>query len=111
MSAGTRADALRALAVRCRRDGRHDQAADAWQAIADDRRAPAVVRREALEALAIHFEHRTRDLDRARRFAQQSLAERVGLQTMEHGRHRLARLERKLGRVPVPDGTGALWLD
>ena len=34
MSPWTRADALRALAVRCRRDGRHDQAAEAWQAIA-----------------------------------------------------------------------------
>lgn len=107
----TRADALRALAVRCRRDGRHDEAAEAWHAISADRRAPAGIRREALEALAIHFEHRARDFDQARRFAQLSLAERVGLQTMEHGRHRLARLERKLGRVPAPDGTGALWLD
>ncbi len=109
--AWTRAEALRALAVRCRRDGRHEQAAEAWQGIALDRRAPAGIRREALEALAIHFEHRARDLDQARRFAQLSLAERVGLQTMEDGRHRVARLDRKLGRVPVPDGTGALWLD
>ena len=37
-AAGTRADALRALAVRCRRDGRHEHAAEAWQAIAGDRR-------------------------------------------------------------------------
>lgn len=110
-AAGTRADALRALAVRCRRDGRHEQAAEAWQAIAVDRRAPAGIRREALEALAIHFEHRARDLGQARRFAQLSLAERVGPQTMEHGRHRLARLDKKLGRVPAPDGTGALWRD
>ena len=107
----TRADALRALAVRCRRDGRHDDAAEAWQAIAGDRRAPAGIRREALEALAIHFEHRACDLGQARRFAQLSLAERVGTSTMTDGRHRLARLERKLGRVPAPDGTGALWLD
>ena len=107
----TRADALRALAVRCRRDGRHDDAAEAWQAIAGDRRAPAGIRREALEALAIHFEHRACDLGQARRFAQLSLAERVGTRTMTDGCHRLARLERKLGRVPAPDGTGALWLD
>ncbi len=108
-AAWTRADALRALAVRCRRDGRHDQAAEAWQAIAVDRRTPAGIRREALEALAIHFEHRARDLDQARRFAQLSLAERGGTQTLEHGRHRLARLEKKLGRVPGPNGTGSMW--
>jgi hypothetical protein len=107
--AWTRADALRALAVRCRRDGRHDQAAEAWQAIAIDRRAPAGIRREALEALAIHFEHRARDLDQARRFAQQSLAERVGTQMMQDGRHRLARLDKKLRRVPSPMGTGSMW--
>jgi len=107
--AWTRADALRALAVRCRRDGRHDRAAEAWQAIAGDHRAPAGIRREALEALAIHFEHRTRDLGQARRFAQLSLAERVGTQTMEHGRHRLARLEKKLERVPSPNRTGSMW--
>jgi uncharacterized protein YprB with RNaseH-like and TPR domain len=100
----TRADALRALAVRHRRGRRHDQAADAWQAIVDDRRAPAGIRREALEALAIHFEHRARDLGAARRFAQQSLAERVGTPSMAHGRHRLARLDRKLGRWEL--GTG-----
>ncbi|MBK5297895.1 MAG: ribonuclease H-like domain-containing protein [Vicinamibacteria bacterium] len=110
-AAWTRADALRALAVRCRRDGRHDQAAEAWEAIAVDRRTPAGIRREALEALAIHFEHRARDLDQARRFAQLSLVERGGTHTLEHGRHRLARLDKKLGRVPAPDGTGALWLD
>ena len=68
----TRADALRALAVRCRRDGRHDQAAEAWDAIAVDRRAPGGIRREALEALAIHFEHRARDLNQAHRFTQLS---------------------------------------
>ena len=96
--ASIRAEALRAIAIRCRREGRHDEAVDAWQAIADDRRAPAGIRRDALEALAIHFEHRTRDLALARRFAQLSLAERIGTRTMEDGRHRVARLQRKLGR-------------
>jgi uncharacterized protein YprB with RNaseH-like and TPR domain len=96
--ASIRAEALRAIAIRCRRDGRHDEAVDAWQAIADDRRAPAGIRRDALEALAIHFEHRARDLTVARRFAQLSLAERIGTRTMEDGRHRVARLQRKLSR-------------
>ena len=105
----TRADALRALAVRCRRDGRHDQAAEAWDAIAVDRRAPGGIRREALEALAIHFEHRARDLNQARRFAQLSLAERVGAQTLESGRHRLARLNRKMAGTPGADWAGSMW--
>ena len=52
--------------------------------------------RDALEALAIHYEHRQRDLDEARRFASLSLAERVGTSGMEAGRHRVARLDRKL---------------
>jgi hypothetical protein len=33
----------------------------------------------------------------------------VGTQTMEHGRHRLARLQKKLERVPNPAGTGYVW--
>jgi uncharacterized protein YprB with RNaseH-like and TPR domain len=94
---GTRAEALRALAIRFRRAGRHADAARAWQSVVDDRRAPAPIRREALEALAIHFEHRASDLNEARRFARLSLAERVGTRSMDDGRHRLARLDRKLG--------------
>ena len=100
-----RTEALRALALRHRREGRHDHAAEAWQAIADDRHVSPVVRREALEALAIHFEHRARDLDEARRFAERSLAERIGTLGMDRGRHRLARLDRKLaGRAVGPGG-------
>jgi uncharacterized protein YprB with RNaseH-like and TPR domain len=92
----TRAEALRLLAIRLRRGGRHVEAAEAWQAVVDDRRAPASARREALEALAIHYEHRARDLDEARRFARLSLAERVGTRSMDGGQHRLARIDRKL---------------
>lgn len=103
-----RADALRALALRCRRTGRYAEAADAWQTIAADRLAPPVIRREALDALAIHHEHRSRDLDEARRFAQLSLAERVGTRMMGACRHRLARLDRKLGRRPGRQEPG--WL-
>jgi uncharacterized protein YprB with RNaseH-like and TPR domain len=104
-AAWARNEALRALALRHRRDGRHDLAADAWQAIAGDRQVAPVLRREALEALAIHFEHRARDLDEARRFAERSLAERIGTLGMERGRHRLARLDRKLaGRAVGPGG-------
>ena len=99
-----RAEALRLLALHCRRSGRHHEAADAWQGIVRDRRAPAGARRAALEALAIHHEHRSKDLTAARRFAELSLAERVGTRWMDGGRYRLARLERKLTRPRPADG-------
>ena len=91
-----RAEALHALALRLRRQGRYDDAAVRWLALVKERRSSPAVRREALEALAIHYEHRQRDLDEARRFAALSLAERVGTSGMEAGRHRVARLDRKL---------------
>ena len=96
---------MRALAIGHRRAGRYESAAESWDRIASDRDAVPKVRREALEALAIHYEHRRRDLEEARRFAQRSLAERVGTLGMESGRHRLARLDRKLERrSPEPCG-------
>jgi uncharacterized protein YprB with RNaseH-like and TPR domain len=103
-AAWARTEALRALALRFRRDGQHERAVEAWQAIVDDRQVAPVLRREALEALAIHFEHRARDLDEARRFAERSLAERIGTLGMERGRHRLARLDRKLAGRAVGSG-------
>jgi uncharacterized protein len=95
-AAWVRVEALHALALRHRRDGKYDRAAEAWQSIACDRQTSPVLRREALEALAIHFEHRARDLMEARRFAELSLAERIGTLSMDRGRQRLARLDRKL---------------
>jgi hypothetical protein len=92
----SRVEALRALAIVRRREGMYDCAAAAWQEIVNERIVAPAVRREALEALAIHFEHRARDLDEARRFAELSLAERIGTLSMGAGRHRLARLDRKL---------------
>jgi tetratricopeptide (TPR) repeat protein len=91
-----RAEALHAMALRLRRQGRYDDAAVRWHALVGERRSSPAVRRDALEALAIHYEHRQRDLDEARRFASLSLAERVGTSGMEAGRHRVARLDRKL---------------
>ncbi len=106
-AAVVRTEAFRALALGHRRAGRFEAAAGAWDEIAADRYAVPKIRREALEALAIHYEHRTRDLAEARRFAQLSLAERVGTMGMDAGRHRLARLERKLERRgPEPCGPG-----
>jgi uncharacterized protein len=90
------AEALHALALRLRRQGRYDDAAARWHALVTERRSSPAVRREALEALAIHYEHRQRNLDEARRFAALSLAERVGTSGMLAGRHRVARLDRKI---------------
>jgi hypothetical protein len=92
-----RAEALRALAVVCRRQRRYDAAAAAWRRVVELRGCPPAMVREASEALAVHHEHRLRDLQAARSFALESLrlpgtpARREALQ------HRLARLERKIG--------------
>lgn len=93
-----RAEALRLLARCCRRAERFGEALEAWGALAAERTTPPALRREALEAIAIHHEHRTKDLDEAYRYARLSLAERVGLRSMDAGRYRLARLSRKLER-------------
>jgi uncharacterized protein len=97
-----RIEALRALALACRRARRHDEAAGSWRALLEIRGCPAPIMREAAEALAIHHEHRARDLPMARRFALGSLdalaaAPRPSLAAA--ARHRLARLERKIGEA------------
>lgn len=102
-------DALRALALRLRRDGRYEEAIEWWRRLAAEPSASPAARREALEALAIHYEHRATDLDQARRYARLSLSERVGTGGMEKGRYRLARIDRKLARrQPGADGAARL---
>ena len=93
----TRAEALRALAVACRRAREYAKAAEAWQAILDLRGSPASIVREAGEALAVHHEHRLSDPLSARRFALKSLRLPVTQTRREALEHRLARLNRKLG--------------
>jgi uncharacterized protein len=104
----TRIDALRALALAWRRARQFDEAARCWQALTEIRGCPPHVACEATEALAIHHEHRLRDLRSARSFAAQSL------ETIEEGtrswrkgwpeavKHRLARIDRKLERPSGP---------
>ena len=92
-----RVQALRALALHCRRAARYREAAGYWEQITSIRRCPPVILREALEALAIHHEHRSRDIDRARRYAERSRGvapTEAGASALEH---RLARLHRKRG--------------
>jgi hypothetical protein len=98
----TRAEALRALAVTCRRAREYAAAAEAWREILEVRDCPAAIVREATEALAVHHEHRLRDPRSARTFALKSLRLPATPNRRNALEHRLARLERKLGSA-APD--------
>jgi hypothetical protein len=89
-------EALRRLAWIRRRDRRLNEAAEAWNELAVLPRCAAALRREAKEALAIHHEHRLKDLQSARRHALDLLAE--GTANPVRVQHRLDRIERKLAR-------------
>jgi uncharacterized protein YprB with RNaseH-like and TPR domain len=94
-----RIEALRALALACRRARRHDEAAGLWRELLEIRGCPPPIVREAAEALAIHHEHRVCDLPTARRFALGSLEALTGAprpSLVQAVRHRLARIERKM---------------
>jgi uncharacterized protein len=102
----TRAEAFYRLGLRCRRERRFEEAARCWRELlelTDGRsvpgsRLPAGLRQFAMEALAIHHEHRDRDLTAARELALFALDE--GSAGRATGiRHRLARLERKLAKT------------
>lgn len=101
----TIAEALYRLGLRHRRDRRFADAAAAWQRILDlhhprlGRRGTLLgpLRRFATEALAIHHEHRERDYEAARALA-------LLLDDDDDARHRVARLDRKIGRRAERDG-------
>jgi uncharacterized protein YprB with RNaseH-like and TPR domain len=92
-------DALRSLALARRRSRSYDDAAGYWRQLLDVRGCPRHVAREASEALAIHHEHRVRDLATAKAFALIGLENGTAPLSKEAMRHRLARLERKMGRL------------
>jgi hypothetical protein len=95
-----RVEALRALALACRRARQHEEAAACWKDLIEMRGCPVPIVREAAEALAIHHEHRVRDLALARTFALDSLAAAANgprPSIAQAVRHRLARLDRKMG--------------
>ncbi len=93
----TRIEGLRRLALASRRQRRHGDAAAAWQHLVDLPGCPAHIAREAAEALAVHHEHRVRDLPRARSYAERSLEYEHGRGARTALQYRLARLDRKLG--------------
>ncbi len=89
-------EAICALAQALRRARRFDEAAACWQRLADTRGCPAPVLREAIEALAIHHEHRVRDLVTAKAFALRNLEADRHPRRTRAVQHRVARLDRKL---------------
>jgi uncharacterized protein YprB with RNaseH-like and TPR domain len=93
------AEALRRLAWIRRRSRRPHDAAAAWEELASLPRCAAALRREAAEALAIHHEHRSKNLDRARQHALELLTDPEA--NSVRVRYRLDRLERKLARRPT----------
>ena len=91
-----RAEALHWLALHRRRARRFVEAADAWRQLLSVPGLHAELRREACEALAVHHEHRAKDLEAARGFALRALdVARAGRHAPEV-QHRLERLSRKL---------------
>ncbi|HWW88447.1 MAG TPA: ribonuclease H-like domain-containing protein [Vicinamibacterales bacterium] len=91
--------AVRALALSLRRAREHHRAAAHWRRLVEIPSCPAHVTHEAMEALAIHHEHRARDFPAARIFALRSLEE-VEIARIPRVRegvlHRLERIERKI---------------
>ena len=91
-------EALRALALAYRRARRFDDAAKCWTTLIESG-CPSDVEREAIEALAIHHEHRRRDLESAKLFAERHLdvSHRQHRESVKvAARHRLNRIQRKL---------------
>jgi uncharacterized protein YprB with RNaseH-like and TPR domain len=94
-----RAEALRRLALCRRRTGRMIEAAQAWNEIVSLPGCPSTFRREARHALAVHHEHRSRDLRTARMFVLDTLAENPSERWREEAKYRLARIDRKIGQT------------
>ncbi len=95
-------EALRALAIGARRQRRYEVAAARWEAILALAGCPTTLAREAIEALAIHHEHRGRDLDTAKLFALRGLEIERETAWGDATRHRLARIERKIVSAQRP---------
>jgi hypothetical protein len=91
-----RIESLRALALTHRRARQYAAAASCWRRLLATPGCPPPVAREATEALAVHHEHRDRDLEAAKAFALQSLEVDAQPAWTRAVQHRLARLDRKL---------------
>jgi len=106
-AADIRAEALYRLALWHRRERRFAEAAAIWRDVLELTEPRGVrrmigmraLRRFAAEALAVHHEHRDRDLGSARELALFALEEAEADGRVADGvRHRLARLDRKIAK-------------
>lgn len=97
-----RADALSRLAIALRKERRYEEAAAVWRRLVDGRQARTKallpLERLAMEALAVHHEHREKDLELAKKFAE-ALNDENGDEGI---RRRLSRLERKMSERQSP---------
>ena len=100
----TRELALRQLALLLRRSRRFGDAAEVWRRLLLLGHGRSPLAREALEALAIHHEHRERNLKTARALALGALRAEGDPSKREAVRYRLARLDRKLAPLTAPAG-------
>src|SRR4029077_16772817 len=105
-----RAEAIYRRGLRLRRDRQYAAAADCWRRLLElkqgrlGRRSTllAPLQQYAVEALAIHHEHRERDYEGARDLTVRlldELEESDLRRKAEVTRHRMTRLDRKLARV------------
>jgi uncharacterized protein YprB with RNaseH-like and TPR domain len=86
---------LRSLALLSRRSRRYDEAAAYWRELLELPACPPHVAREASQALAVHHEHRARDLPAAKAFALRSVDPHMPAWN-QAVQYRLARIERKM---------------
>lgn len=101
-NAALRRECLEMLALACKRRERWEEMQQAWEQVLDAFPGDP----EASHELAKHHEHRTRDLGAAARLCREALthyATREGTAGLERAegrsfRHRLERIEKKLGR-------------
>jgi uncharacterized protein YprB with RNaseH-like and TPR domain len=103
-----RVEALRALALAARHARRYDESARFWSDVLTVPGCPRQIACQATEALAVHHEHRVRDLGAARRFAMKNLEHAVRPGWTDAARYRLARIERKIGGRTGNSGTEEL---
>jgi tetratricopeptide (TPR) repeat protein len=91
-------EALARLAASLRRDARYEDAARAWEGVLAHSGGSGATSLDAIanEALAVHYEHRRRDLAAARRYAQ-ALERQVSARARRDVDHRIRRIDRKLG--------------
>lgn len=108
-----RDQALHALGLLLRRSRRFREAAAVWQRLLATSVGRTTVVRDAVEALAVHHEHRERDLGLARSLALRALQSERDHRRREAVRYRLARLDRKIAgrhgprQPPLLDSTDA----